>query len=1112
MVERGKGAAFLVGIDHYDDKMLPNFDHSASSNDVAALKSLFADFEDSQYKVDDQDQLTGSVTKDTLKSQLKRFLSTEQYKDVLLYFSGHGYQVTEEENKKGYIATSNSELVFSRKEKLVGQEDGLSFTELGNLIANANHLSSLVLLLDTCHSGYAVSEAILKTSFQLKSGFNYYIIASSLQNQESKVDGRVGQGVFTAALIEKLSDRNSGTITADDLFNHISKKLNQSRYAQHPIIISERYQPIVLMDYPSTDGKKNVQKPIYTDSFKTKLKDPYQGLDAFDESTHEFFFGREAVVSDVIALFKQSAFVSVIGASGSGKSSVVKAGLFPRLLAQDSHWILMSMKPGADPLSTLKSLLAKELELYLKATQVKESLQLFELDPTQENFAQLLEQLPQAKKFLLLIDQFEETFTLTSQIENPLLQKKALENQRTFLDIITTARSLLHVVVTLRADFLEPCLNEPVLRDLIQDYAYYMPPLRGQALRAAILKPAVRQGFDVEPALIDQLELEVSNEPGALPLLEFALTQLWGKRQEDDDDNKLLTLEAYNTLDEAEPDGSTTDTQTGTSAKATSGLQRALNSHANAVYRFSDWSAKTDERSHEERLWIKQIFLRLIRPGEGISDTRQRQPKASLLEIAGKAETHATERKQLDKLIRDLVNARLLVTGTPERSPTAEQLETRSEGQRQQWVEDNQVVDLAHETLIEGWGLFRAWRKEAQNLLRLRARIEDQRKLWEAESKDERHYLTRGLLAQVETAGWEVLCPYIRSTKDVEFYTRSKAYADEQDAAEKQRAVELQQALTEAQLRLKVNDIETKLSLGRKTEALTLAIGAMGQNRERLPQKLLGPVQQALGKCVAHDYPDPEIRLLGGHTDAVLSVALSGDGQTIISGSHDDTVRAWSLDGTLLRTLEGHTGAVSSVGLSGDGQTIISGSGDNTVRVWSLDGTLLRTLEGHTDAVYSVGLSGDGQTIVSGSVDNTVRVWSVDGTLLRTLEGHTGAVHAVGLSGDGQTIISGSGDKTVRVWSLDGTLLHTLEGHTDAVLSVGLSGDGQTIVSGSGDETVRVWSLDGTLLRILEGHTGAVYSVGLSGDGQTIISGSGDNTVRVWSLDGTLLRTLEGHT
>ena len=260
------------------------------------------------------------------------------------------------------------------------------------------------------------------------------------------------------------------------------------------------------------------------------------------------------------------------------------------------------------------------------------------------------------------------------------------------------------------------------------------------------------------------------------------------------------------------------------------------------------------------------------------------------------------------------------------------------------------------------------------------------------------------------------------------------------------------------------------------------------------------------------------LQTLQGHTDAVRSVALSTDGQTVISGSWDKTVRIWNAaSGELLQTLQGHTDAVRSVALSTDGQTVISGSEDRTVRIWNAaSGELLQTLQGHTRRVESVALSTDGQTVISGSEDETVRIWNASsGELLQTLQGHTDAVYSVALSTDGQTVISGSWDKTVRIWNAaSGELLQTLQGHTDAVRSVALSTDGQTVISGSEDRTLRIWNAaSGELLQTLQGHTDAVWSVALSTDGQTVISGSEDETMRIWNAaSGELLQTLQGHT
>jgi len=257
-----------------------------------------------------------------------------------------------------------------------------------------------------------------------------------------------------------------------------------------------------------------------------------------------------------------------------------------------------------------------------------------------------------------------------------------------------------------------------------------------------------------------------------------------------------------------------------------------------------------------------------------------------------------------------------------------------------------------------------------------------------------------------------------------------------------------------------------------------------------------------------------------GHTDWVFSVSFSPDGQYIVSGSKDFSVRVWSAEsGELVRTLEGHTAVVHSVSFSPDGQYIVSGSKDKSIRVWSVEsGELVRTLEGHTHDVNSVSFSPDGQSIVSGSDDETIRVWSVEsGELVWTFgdnwEGGGGvseAVMSVSFSPDGQYIVSGTNDGMIHVWSVEsGELVWTLEGHTGGVYSVSFSPDGLYIVSGSEDFSVRVWSVQsGELVRTLEGHTGEVNSVLFSRDGQSIVSGSDDKTIRVWSVEtGELVRT-----
>jgi WD40 repeat protein len=269
-------------------------------------------------------------------------------------------------------------------------------------------------------------------------------------------------------------------------------------------------------------------------------------------------------------------------------------------------------------------------------------------------------------------------------------------------------------------------------------------------------------------------------------------------------------------------------------------------------------------------------------------------------------------------------------------------------------------------------------------------------------------------------------------------------------------------------------------------------------------------------------------RVMRGHEDKVMSVALSADGTMIVSGSGDKTVRVWdAATGAERLVLRGHEGQVRSVALSADGRTIVSASDGMTivsasddqtvrVRVWdAANGAELRVLRGPKGGVTSVALSADGTTIVSGCWDQTVRVWdAASGAQRRVLRGHENWVMSVALSADGTTIVSGSGDKTVRVWdAATGAERLVLRGHESEVTSVAVNADGTTIVSGSEDQTVRVWdAASGAVRRVLHRHDGPVYGVALSADGTTIVSGSLYHKTVVWdAASGEERRVLDGH-
>lgn len=276
--------------------------------------------------------------------------------------------------------------------------------------------------------------------------------------------------------------------------------------------------------------------------------------------------------------------------------------------------------------------------------------------------------------------------------------------------------------------------------------------------------------------------------------------------------------------------------------------------------------------------------------------------------------------------------------------------------------------------------------------------------------------------------------------------------------------------------------------------------------------------------------PPPKIQLLHslpGHLRfSVTSVAISPDGQTLVSGSNDNTIKIWNLHtGKLLRTLK-YSAHINTVAISPDGQTLASGSDDKTIEIWNLHtGKLLRTLNGHSDLVASVAFSPNKQILASGSSDRTIKLWNYStGKLLRTLA-HPIGVSSVTFSPDGQTFASGSYENTIKLWNLHtGKLLRTITGHLEPVNSVAFSPDGQTLASSSEDKTIKLWSFrTGELLRTLSGESGwfnydfdpnitPVYAVVFSPDRQTLASSSVKNDIKIWNFrTGELLRDLTMH-
>ena len=733
--------ALVIGIAQYDNfRSLPK-----AAMDAAAIVQVLRDHgkyevlplpahspeKGGRLQLARNQPLTGKM----LGQELEKFFAQRAVNhEALIYFAGHGFEVPGlGGQKKGHLATSDS------------HSDGhnaIAFQDLNYLIAQSK-FSSLVLMLDCCHAGSFLERTLLDSSLTaFKEKQDYYLMTACRSFELAREAEQ--HGVFTAAVLKGLQLENAdndGNVTGDRLFDSIQRDLRQT--GQEPIRTGTG-RSITLVSYqPQVKAVKAIVDE------EGKVICPYQGLQAFTAQQREFFFGRKQTVEAIKQGLGQKPFVPVIGASGSGKSSVVRAGLMPWL--EESGWhILAPIKPGFEPLLELRGAFKSFFE-GKRGQQLKVWLENREQYP--QGFADMVAELPSNGKFLLVVDQFEEVFTVCAD---------ETERQR-FIELITQvteiANSRLAVVTTMRADFLEPCLRYAALHHLIQTQAVLMPPFTGVDLRDAIVEPAKRQGYEIEEPLLLKLIEDVGRESGSLPLLEFTLTKLWEKR---DNTRQLLALVEYEKL---------------------GGLSGALNLHAEKVYRYQDYEEEipTKERTALEQGLIQRIFLRLIRTGQGDNDTRQRQLKTKLLALA----TDDPEAQQLlNQLLNEdsgLVQGRLLVAGKND--------------QQAEWI------DLAHEALIGGWQRYAEWRNQDRELRRLTDQVDDALRNWEEQSQRDDFLMPRGLVKQV-TKRWSELQPYLSKAAQ-EFYQCSYDHDREKTSYEsdinhfKGQLQELQMNLTE---------------------------------------------------------------------------------------------------------------------------------------------------------------------------------------------------------------------------------------------------------------------------------------------------------------------------
>ncbi|MFI5593364.1 hypothetical protein ACIA5G_50525 [Amycolatopsis sp. NPDC051758] len=814
---------------------------------------------------------------------------------------------------------------------------------------------------------------------------------------------------------------------------------------------------------------------------------PYLGLAVFEREDADRFFGRGELVADLVNRVHRHRFLGVFGPSGSGKSSVLRAGLAAHLVAEreEDDAPVVVFTPGERPFEECAVHLAQLLG-EAPGTLRDE----FSEDPRNLHLRirQAATGTAADTDVVLIVDQFEELFTLCGD-----------ESQRSrFIDALVAAAtdpaSRTRVVLGVRADFLGHCGRHHRLVSALYDAQVLVGPMNVDELRRAIVGPAEQSGYRLETALVARLIGDATHQAGMLPLVSHALLQTWLRRQ-----GALMTVAGY---------------------EAVGGIEHALARTAEQTYQAFD--------THQQHI-AREVFLRLTALGEGTEDTKRR-----------------TSREEFDLddadtvvVLDTLAWARLITLGDDSVEIAHEAL-IRHWPRLRKWLAEDRDGHRIHRRLTEAAAEWDRHERDTGLLYRGArlntwegrpiGRLNDLERTFLTASRDaaERERRARRRRVRFTVGGLSTATVIVTVLAVVALVMAARA--------DDQRKLAVgRQLVTDARAQLQL-DPELGLLLAREaynvapsedTEAVLRQATADSHIRTTLGERILGAVFSPDGKHVLTGDLDGTLQVRAWDTEhgvgattqtlradrsLLSSPVFSSDGRRIaVVGNEGLWVWDWEqvLAGRAHRVLLPRSvdslSQRDEIALSLDGQRVASGNDDGTVRIWNAAGDDQSTvLRGHDGQVFDVAFSRDGKWLASGGEDGTVRLWNLaDGGSPVVLRGHEGAVDAVAFSPDGLHLASAGADGTVRVWDLARTADAVVLGrHEGGAFDVAYSPDGHSIASAGNNGAVRIWNADLTAEPlVLRGHRGAIGSVAFSSDGHSVASVGQDGTVTIWDVD-----------
>ena len=787
---------------------------------------------------------------------------------------------------------------------------------------------------------------------------------------------------------------------------------------------------------------------------------PYKGLRAFREEDADFFFGRDGPAERLAAMVQKRTLVAVVGASGSGKSSMVFAGLVPRLRhfrPPEPVWIAASFTPSDRPYHQLASALLPLLE-----PGMTESDRLMEVAKLSSALAKgsvrlrdVVERIQEkhlgADRLLIVVDQFEELYTLTA---DKITRHRFIDH---LLEITKAPGSFCSIVLTLRGDFYGKVLSHRPLADALQDSVLNLGPMTREELKQVVLEPARKVDLHFEPGLVERILNDVGNEPSKLPLLEFALTELWNRRR-----GNMLTHEAYDNIGQ---------------------VQGAIAKRAEAAY---------NNLKQEAQKISRRIFVQLVKPGEGTEDTRRR---ARLEELV----PSEADRETVHRVIKSLADARLVVTDRNE-------------------LTGEETVELVHEALIWSWDRLKKWIDEDRAFRIWQERLRVSVRVWEEKGRDEGVLLRGALLSEAER--WLKERREDLSVQEREFIQESIASRERERIALKRKRRRILISIAcglvivlslSSFLLIQRRRAEELRRLALARELATLSQVVFDNTGQGLVQSVLLAVEslrQVSSAAATHVLrqglsllPRQIIRIK--HAGPIYAVSFSSTSERVATAGKDGTARVWDVRTGEEISRMVHNGEVLDVEFSPDGRLVASASIDGNTRIWEAEtGEIITTLPYYTSTAEVI-FGPDGELLATMSQDGTIHIWEVSTgkQLIRMMHEANAYVYSIVFSPDGKFLASGGADGTARIWEVATGKEIARFAHKGFVTKVLFSPDGKWIATASLDGTARVWDVTtgNEIARMV--HAREIQDIAFSPNGEMVVSASEDGTAFVWEAN-----------